>query len=150
MGYCSSLNNVVMGSERASQSCLHDVLQRFSRKQVFHARIGNFIPQYSVGGNYLSMAEMLASGKKLYTILFVCYSLECFPINRHIFPQEPGDPCGLSCGKNLVLILSYRDGDAHYIVQTVSRPFQLYRGNIHTWLVFILVRYPPRVHTVPM
>ena len=66
MGYCSSLDNVVTGSERASQSCLRDVLQRFSMKQVFHAGIGNYIAQYSAGCNYLSMSEIPASGAKTF------------------------------------------------------------------------------------
>ena len=74
MGYCSSLDNVVTGFEQASQSCLRDVLQRFSRKQVFHAGISNCIPQYSAGCNYLSMSEIPVSGAKTFILFHLLFS----------------------------------------------------------------------------
>ena len=48
--------------------------------------------------------------QSFYLVLFVCYSLECFSINHHIFLWESGDRADTS----LTLILSYRHGNAHY------------------------------------
>ena len=75
------------------------------------------------------MPEIPVSGAKVFTSFYLFVILmTIFPINRNIFPRESGD----RADESLTPILSYRHGNAHYAVRTVSRPFQLYQGDLHT------------------
>ena len=73
--------------------------------------------------------------QSFYLVLFVCYSLECFSINHHIFLWESGDRADTS----LTLILSYRHGNAHY-----NKKLQLRRS--HDRSKFITLRWRHNDH----
>ena len=89
---------------------------------------GEVIASYSIPRDAITYPRpryRLLGPKTLYDFIRLSFS---FKKNRHIFPQEPGG----RAGKSLALILSYRHGNTHFIVRTISRPFRLYYGNIHT------------------
>ena len=121
-------------SEWASQSCLHDAPQLMVFEEAgISYRDRLLFPTIFRGMQLLIHAWNTCFWcQSLNIVLFLWYSLECFSINRDIFPREWRDHADKSLGMGMPIIQSGWSHDLpNFIMET----------SIHVRPVFILVHH---------